>query len=317
MIAILGAGSLGRLWAARLPAGRVAFIPRPGIRPATAHVCYRWRSLDGSESRAQVPWLSPGETPELIIVTTKAGDAASAVAGILPQLPQDTPVVLFQNGLGSQQAVAAQWPHHCILAASTTEGANRPSPDLLVHAGKGETWIGPLTSPARATGAQILAPLDASGLTLHQEPDILHRLWQKLIINAGINPYTALLDCTNGDILEAPLYRNTIDALCRELALLMQADGQGEERPETLRQRIEAVARRTAGNTSSMRADILRGRPTEIHFINGYLVQRGKAHGIAVPVNQMLTEQVQQLSLHKQEQSNGQSPLEDIHPHRG
>jgi 2-dehydropantoate 2-reductase len=47
-----------------------------------------------------------------------------------------------------------------------------------------------------------------------------------------------------------------------------------------------------------MRADVLRGRTTEIAFINGYLVRLGKELGIATPVNQMLTEQVQQLSPH-------------------
>ena len=76
----------------------------------------------------------------------------------------------------------------------------------------------------------------------------------------------------------------------------MAAAGQGKETPDSLRQRIERVARSTAGNTSSMRADVLLGRRTEIDFINGYLTRLGKDLGIKTPVNQMLTERVQQLS---------------------
>lgn len=297
MIGILGAGSLGRLWGAMLPSGGVAFIARPG-EPADTNISYRFRPFDGAESDVRIPQLKTGQKPELILVTTKAGDTLNAVKGVIDQFPVDTPILLFQNGLGSQQSVAKRWPNRPILAASTTEGANRPEPGLLVHAGTGDTWVGPLTEPAGLFVDRAVAMLEDSGLAIHPEPAILQRLWQKLVINAGINPYTAILDCPNGEILAAPLYQSTIDKLCQELSELMDAAVQIRQTPDSLRQRIEQVARNTAGNTSSMRADVLRGRRTEIDFINGYLVKLGKELGIETPVNQMLTERVHQLSLH-------------------
>ena len=297
MIGILGAGALGRLWAARLPAGRAAFLARPG-QPPGADTRYRFRPVSGPETGIHVPWLGAGDLPDLVLVTTKAGDTLDALTRVIDRIPETTPILLFQNGLGSQQAVAQRWPERPILAASTTEGANRPDTDLLVHAGAGETWIGSMTKAADQLVERAVSQLAESGLTLHQEPDILSRLWQKLVVNAGINPYTAILDCPNGEILTTHLYRETIDGLCEELSAVMAAADQKATAPETLRQRIEDVARKTAHNTSSMRADVLRGRTTEIDFINGYLVRRGKELGIATPVNQMLTEQVQQLSPH-------------------
>ncbi|PHQ23709.1 2-dehydropantoate 2-reductase [Marinobacter guineae] len=294
MIGILGAGSLGRLWAALLPVGSVAFIARPGGSPE-ADISYRFRPINGRELIARIPWLRASDDPGVILVTTKAGDTVDAIAGVIDQFPGTTPIILFQNGLGSQQRVAARWPDRPILAASTTEGANRPEPDLLVHAGTGDTWIGPMTESAGSQLNTVVELLSASGLTIHPEQDILQRLWQKLVINAGINPYTALLDCPNGDILAFPLYRDTIDGLCHELSALMRASGQGEQTPEALRERIETVAHKTARNTSSMRADVLKGRTTEINFINGYLWKLGKDLGIRTPVNQMLTERVHQL----------------------
>ena len=295
MIGILGAGSLGRLWGAMLPAGGVAFIARPG-EPTGASVDYRFRPFKGPESQVRIPFLQPGDEPELILVTTKAGDTLDAVAGVINQFAIDTPILLFQNGLGSQQAVAKRWPERPILAASTTEGANRPESGLLVHAGTGDTWVGPMTSPAKATVRKAVTMLATSGLNIHPETDIVQRLWQKLIINAGINPYTAILDCPNGKILDAPLYQSTIDQLCLELSQLMDAAVRIRQTPDALRERIEQVARNTAGNTSSMRADVQRGRQTEIDFINGYVAKLGKELGIETPVNQMLTERVQQLS---------------------
>ena len=295
MIGILGAGSLGRLWGAMLPAGGIAFIARPG-EPTGASVDYRFRPFKGPESQVRIPFLQPGDEPELILVTTKAGDTLDAVAGVINQFAIDTPILLFQNGLGSQQAVAKRWPERPILAASTTEGANRPESGLLVHAGTGDTWVGPMTSPAKVTVRKAVTMLATSGMKIHPETDIVQRLWQKLIINAGINPYTAILDCPNGKILDAPLYQSTIDQLCLELSQLMDAAVRIRETPDALRERIEQVARNTAGNTSSMRADVQRGRQTEIDFINGYVAKLGKELGIETPVNQMLTERVQPLS---------------------
>ncbi|MGM0952625.1 MAG: ketopantoate reductase family protein [Pseudomonadota bacterium] len=296
MIAILGAGSLGRLWAATLPAGQVAFVPRPERTPPSLH--YRFRPLDGPEQSIEVPWLEPGQPISLLLVTTKAGDTLAALESTLPRLPvpTDTPIVLFQNGLGSQQQVAERWPDRPTLAASTTEGANRPETDLTVHAGQGETWVGALNAEGESQLSYVVQLLAQSSLTVHAEPEILSRLWQKLAVNAGINAFTAILNCPNGDILEQTFYQQWIDPLCREISALMEADGQPEQSPDALREKIEAVARKTATNTSSMRADVLAGKTTEIRFINGYLVHLGQQRGIATPVNQMLTERVQLLN---------------------
>ena len=341
-IAILGAGSMGRLWAALLPSSRCGFLPRldrgrqiiesantvpeneldhrgsisrpegapetrceyvlvrsvpPSLAPQGFGSTLLTASPDSGEARNHIsrPWIQSGENVGLLLVTTKAGDTFSALESWLPFITVDTPVVLFQNGLGSQQAVAERWPERPILAASTTEGANRPSPDVLVHAGAGDTWLGALTASAENHTAGVAQQLAATGLRVHAEGSILKRLWQKLVVNAGINPFTALLDCPNGEILDSPLYQQNIDGLCREISLLLHAETAENIAPEVLRERVETVARNTASNTSSMRADVKAGRKTEIDFINGYLVQCGKRNDIATPVNQMLTERVQAL----------------------
>ncbi|MBU2874413.1 ketopantoate reductase family protein [Marinobacter salexigens] len=328
VIAILGAGSLGRLWAALLPSGHCGFLPRPehasrfmrsisrqdlppetrceyvlvrSVPPSMAPQGFGREILTASpvsgDARIHVslPWLESTESIELLLVTTKAGDTLKALGSWLQHTPIGTPIVLFQNGLGSQQAVAERWPERPILAASTTEGANRPSPEVLVHAGAGDTWVGALTASAVYHTASVVQQLAETGLQIHAEESILQRLWQKLVVNAGINPFTALLDCPNGDILNSPLYQQNIDGLCSEISVLLEAETSEAIAPEVLRERIETVARNTASNTSSMRADVLAGRKTEIDYINGYLVQCGKRHGIATPVNQMLTERVKGL----------------------
>lgn len=296
-VAILGAGALGRLWAGYLQLGGVpaGFLPRPGTTP-DKHLRYDLLDLAGRRHSLTLPWLKANATPQLVLVTTKAYDTLAALSPWLDQWPASVPLVLFQNGLGSQLAAAARWPQRPLLAASTTEGAHRPQPDLCIHAGGGQTWVGALTQPAAERLSDVIEQLQRTGRPVLPEPDIRRRLWQKLVINAGINPYTALLDCANGDILEAPLYLDTIDNLCHEISTLMVHEGLALMEPEDLRSSIETVARATAPNTSSMRADVHAGRPTEIDVINGYLVALGMQHNVPTEVNQMLANRVKALT---------------------
>lgn len=299
MIGILGAGALGRLWAALLPADQVGYLSRPEASLSGQDVDYIFESISGEEHPIHLSPITP-ETISVLLVTTKAGDTLAALQHRMPAIPLRTPIVLFQNGLGSQQSIAEAWPDRPILAASTTEGANRPTPERVIHAGLGKTWLGPMTPSGSQCVEGVLRVLKQTGLELHAEENILARLWDKLIVNAGINPFTAILDCPNGDLLESAFFQKHIGALCREMALLVAAETDRDLSPEDLQERIRDVVIRTARNTSSMRADVLRGKPTEIDFINGYLVSLGKKLGIPTPVNQLLTEQVKQLSPHSE-----------------
>lgn len=294
-IAILGAGALGRLWAAYLPASATGFIPRNAAALPSFRLHYHLRDDRGREQAIIRRWLSSLSEVSLLLVTTKATDVMAALQPAVGKLPERCPIVLFQNGLGSQQAVAARWPHRPILAASTTEAANRPSPDWLVHAARGTTWVGGLTDAGTVVATTVAHHLAETGLDVAGEDSILERLWDKLAVNAGINPFTAILDCRNGDILGSPLFLDHIDTLCEELASLRKAEGLSPCAPEQLKRTIERVARQTAANTSSMRGDVLAGRATEIDYINGYVVARCRELGLDAPVNRMLTDRVKGL----------------------
>lgn len=297
---ILGSGALGRLWAACLPPDAAAFVPRPG-QSQSAHCEYRLQTFEGTSINVSVPWqsLPAPYTPAALLVTTKAMHALPALKSVSESLPELMPIVLFQNGLGSQQAVAAAFPERPVLAATTTEGANRPQPDVVVHAGRGTTWVGSLNVAGNKALQPLMELLLSSGLQVEATADITSRLWRKLVINAGINPFTALLDCPNGQILEQALYLQHIDGVCEELALLMNHEGMLTD-ANKLRADIESVARATTNNTSSMRSDVQNGRPTEIDFINGYVAQRCNALNFPAPVNRMLTEQVHSITNNQQ-----------------
>lgn len=103
-----------------------------------------------------------------------------------------------------------------------------------------------------------------------------------------INPLTALKDCRNGDLRDFP---QEIGAICHEVAAVMQREGIHTS-AENLLLYVNQVIESTADNISSMLQDIRAQRHTEIDYITGFLLNRARAHGLSVPENARLFEQV-------------------------
>ena len=145
--------------------------------------------------------------------------------------------------------------------------------------------------------------------------DIQLSMRRKLAVNAVINPLTALLDCRNGDLFKSEQARELLIQICNEISEVYRTQMVAETQawlkdlqshgvdttntatpsfPESLTSealqaevlRAAAVTRR---NISSTLQDIRRGRHTEINFLNGYLVDIGREHGVNTPVNSALT----------------------------
>ena len=221
-----------------------------------------------------------------LLVACKAHVAQAALTPLLPALPPGTPVVLLQNGMGVDGWLCAQRPDLSMLPAITTDGVFRRDRDTLVLAGHGDTLLG--TANARDEGA---AQAVAATLGMTYAPDICLRRWHKLAMNCAINPLTARYRCCNGELLQNGDALAVMRDVCGEIAQVMQAEGLPATADELFRLAC-AAAEKTAGNISSMCADVEAGRDTEIRFLNGYVVVRGQAHGLATPANAALLEEI-------------------------
>jgi 2-dehydropantoate 2-reductase len=125
-------------------------------------------------------------------------------------------------------------------------------------------------------------------------PDVNALVWGKLVVNAAINPLTALLRLPNGALLERPAARLVMAALARETAAIALAQGVNLPFTDPVAQ-VEDVARRTAANRSSMFQDVARGARTEIDAICGAVVRAGEECALPAPVNRLMWQMVSAL----------------------
>ncbi len=283
---ILGAGSLGTLWATRL--ARAGVPVRLILRDDTRLAGYRAsKGLTLVEHGVAHTYAVAGETsdsPEPIhrlLVACKAYDAQNAVAQLHHRLVPDAELILLQNGLGSQDAVAAQLPLARCIFASSTEGAFRDGDWRVVFAGHGHTWLGDAAHP---TPPVWLDDLHAAGIPHQWSADILTRLWRKLALNCAINPLTVLYNCRNGEL---QAHQCEVATLCAELSELLECCGQPAA-AEGLQQDVERVIHATAANYSSMYQDVANARRTEISYLLGYACQAAARHHLKLPHLQQL-----------------------------
>ena len=281
-ITVLGCGALGQLWLAALD--RQGHEVQGWLRVPQPYCSVNLIDTEGSAINKTFIANDPlflGSS-DLLLVTLKAWQISGAIKNIQTLLPAQCPILLLHNGMGTLEELRGLTQP--LLRGVTTHAAKRDG-TVIVHVASGITHIGP--------GSSESAALSDLAETLHQalpdvawHNDVLAACWQKLAVNCVINPLSALHDCLNGDLVAWP---EEITRLCDEVATVMAREGVHTS-AQQLRDYVYAVISSTAQNVSSMLQDVRAQRRTEIDYITGYLLQRARAQGIAVPENTRLYE---------------------------
>ena len=279
-LAIVGAGALGLHFAAGLAAhGPVAVLARDAAGAARLRAGVRV-----GEQIFCADAFAPEDTPaaDWVIVLVKAGDTEDAARTALRLAPRG--VLSLQNGLLEERLRAVCGKVPCGQGL-TTAGAWRDAHGVTPVA-RGETLLPPGFEA-------IAARLGAAGFAARIEPDIAAARLAKLLVNAAINPLTALFRVRNGELLAPPL-RLWLDALVREAWPVLHAEGLRLDET-TAFAHVHAIAHATAANRASMLQDVEAGRRTEIDAITGALLALAARHALPVPTHAAVQQMVRVL----------------------
>jgi 2-dehydropantoate 2-reductase len=293
-LAVLGPGALGCLlaalfWEAGVEVSLVDYRPervaRLRLRGIQVH------TLEGGPRVIKAPiGLAPEVGPcDVTIVAVKAYQTEAAARALPGLMSQGGLALTLQNGLGNLEAIARVVGPERLLAGVGLLGVTRQDEGRIIYAGRGVIYIGtPIRSQvSRIEAAAVVDLFRRAGLECQSREDIEAVLWEKLVINVGINPLTALLRVPNGALLEMPEAWEVAVAAAVEAQAVARAAGLTLSGDPAAR--LRQVCADTAANHSSMLQDILAGRPTEIEAMNAQVATRGRALGLPTPVNDLLT----------------------------
>lgn len=284
-ILIVGTGALATLFAARLAQAGSSVIMLGTWKAALDSLRdHGVRLIDEDRREHQFPVTATNDPRECqgvkyTLVLVKAWQTERAASQLKECLADDGLAVTLQNGLGNREILAQSLGDERVALGVTTTGATLLGPGLVRAGGEGTISVErhPFLSP-------IQAALRAANFPLDVVENAQSLIWGKLVINAAINPLTALLQVPNGRLLELPSARELMGALARETARVAASERVELPFPDPVAA-AEEVARRTSANHSSMLQDVLRGAPTEIDAICGAVVKYARRHGVATPAN--------------------------------
>ena len=219
----------------------------------------------------------PQET--LIFLTTKAYDSEKAIREIGQLIRKDTVILVLQNGLGNEEVVKNALNNKAkVLRGITTMAAE------FLKAGEVRYWKGETIIERNIVAKEIADMMSACSLKTSVSESIKDEIWGKVVVNSVVNPLTAIFRARNREIGSQPL-ATVRHRIVRECVQVGEAEG------ITFPRDLEKVIDReilTYTNFSSMCQDIMKGKKTEIDFLNGRIVELGRRHRVSTPVNETL-----------------------------
>ncbi len=227
---------------------------------------------------------------DLVLVFVKTYHTEKAVLDALVLLKGDTVFLTLQNGLGNEEVICKQIDRSKVMLGVTNHGATLLAPGHIRHAGWGKTFIGELDGRITDRVNQMAQIFLKAGIETEVSPHIHHLVWEKLLINVGINALTALTGLKNGQLLNFPETLRLMESLVSEAMEVARRKGFRIEGNPI--EKVKTIAELTRENRSSMGQDLDHRRRTEIDAINGAVVREAEHLGISVPFNQAITDLV-------------------------
>lgn len=246
------------------------------------------RALEGrvelvEVDRSRSP-LRDGTAPvDVAVVCTKTFGTAWAAEQAARLLGPGGLALTIQNGLGNEEIIAQHVGAERTGVGVIYVGAALRPDGSLFATGPGRIEIG-----ADGRLDALASALDAGGMSVTRVPDARRSVWQKLLVNAAMNPTTAVFGITNGGLLSHTAAGPLADGIAREVAQVATASGIAMAEADGIAA-WRKIATTLGDNRSSMLQDVEGGRRTEVEAINGAVALAGERVGVDAPLNRAFT----------------------------
>ena len=287
----MGAGAVGCYYGAVLArAGhQVTLIARPQHVEAVRRSGLRLQTADSDQQIQMMASTEPDTArgAQLVLFSVKSTDTEAAGKALAPHIGAETAILTLQNGADNAERLASVLGRE-VIAATVYVAVEMAGAGHVRHHGRGELVIG----RARASDA-IAAAFRAAGVPVEISDNVAGALWAKLIVNCAYNALSAITQLPYGRLVQSTHVPTVMDDVVEECLAVARAAG--VNLPGDMHEATRRIAQTMPGQYSSTAQDLARHKKTEIEHLNGFVVRKGEALGVATPVNRVLLALVQSL----------------------
>ena len=284
-VAVMGAGAVGCYYGGMLArAGHaVTLIARPAHVEAIARSGLRMETSTFDEHVPLAASSDPAAVRDagLVLFSVKSMDTEAAGAQVKPHLRPDALVLCLQNGVDNADRLRSVLPPAQVAAAVVYVATEMAGPGHMRHHGRGELVIEP-----SARSDAVAQALIAAGVPTEISGNVRGALWAKLVINCVFNAVSAIAQLPYGKAVQGEGVPGLMADVVAECLAVARAEG--VDVPGDMGAACRKIIESMPGQYSSTAQDLKRRKPTEIDYLNGLIVKRGEALGIATPANRVL-----------------------------
>ncbi|HET8610887.1 MAG TPA: ketopantoate reductase family protein [Burkholderiales bacterium] len=301
-IAVMGSGGVGGYFGARLiQAGcDVAFVARGAHLAAMRE---RGLKIESQLGNVHLPKVRVTDDPatlepvDLVLFSVKLSDTATAARSIAPLFGPNTGIVSFQNGVQKDDVLRKEFGDQAVMGGVGYIATAIKEPGVILHTGTMQRLVFGEYDGRRSERAEaFLAACKKGGIDAELSDDIRRRIWEKFVFLVGLSGATTAMRLPIGPIRENPLARGFLFDLIREAVTVGRA--LGVALPENYAEdRLAFVDGLPADMTASMHHDLQRGKPLEVTWLSGAVVELGTTVGVPTPANRAVRDI---LALHAQ-----------------
>jgi len=289
-IAIMGSGGVGGYFGARLVKGGadVHFVARGAHLAAMRE---RGLAVEGGPEAIHLPKVNVTDDPrtigpvDLVMFCVKLWDTESAARQLLPIMQPETGVISFQNGVTKDDMLRPIFGDKALMGGVAYVGTAIGRPGVIAQTGPLQRLVfgeyDGRRSPRLETFYQACK---RGGINAEISDDVRRSLWEKFVVLAAMSGATTAMRQTIGPIRSNPLTREFLLDLAREVVAAGRAHGVNLP-ADYAEQRIPFFDNWPPEMTTSMHHDLEGGKPLELRWLAGAVVDLGAQAGVPTPMN--------------------------------
>jgi len=246
---------------------------------------------------------------DIVLLAVKGLHTESALTSVLPSISKTAPVVSLQNGI-NEETIAKIVGLERTIACSITWGSTNKGPGQLMQTTDGGFIIGQWPT-GKNRMVDETATLLSKAFPTEVSDNIIGDRWTKLLITVSLTGVGTTAGLTYGEVIDNEAARKVALTVITETydvgikAGVKFADLMGVS-PSIVLVRNKADFDQASkllemgfanhrATKPSMWQDIEKGRKTEVDFVNGYVVRKGKEVGLKTPANELVTRVIKEI----------------------
>jgi len=232
---------------------------------------------------------------DLLIVAVKHYHLDRAIAEMKNAVGPDTTILSVMNGIDSEERIGAVYGMDRVVYGLTLGIDAVREGNRVTYTTQGRIFFGEAKNPSMTERVRRIHELfDRAGIAHVIPPDMIRSLWFKFMVNVGVNQVSAVLRADYGTLRSSAEARDLMDSAMREVIALagaLRVDLSEKDIGEWYKV-LEGLG---AEGKTSMFQDVEAGRKTEVEMLAGTVIELGKRHGVATPVNRRLFDELKRI----------------------